>query len=245
MRVFGYTLDPDRLPRHVAFIMDGNGRWARRRFLPRNEGHKKGYQVLKTIIEFNERLKIPYISAYAFSTENWNRPPEEVNFLMSMAARVIDEYVDSLKEKNIRFCFTGTLEGLSPELQEKFIHAQERTRNGTYVFNIVFNYGGRREIVDAAKKILAAYENKTITSDTLSEETFRQFLYSPDIPDVDLLIRTSEEQRISNFLLWQSSYAELYFSRRLWPDFRPQDFCAALADYQKRQRRFGKIDTKE
>ncbi|MCX7882059.1 MAG: polyprenyl diphosphate synthase [Brevinematales bacterium] len=245
MRFFGYSLDPERLPRHVAFIMDGNGRWARRRLLPRNEGHKKGYQVLKTIIEFNEHLKIPYISAYAFSTENWNRPPEEVEFLMTMAGRVIDEYVDSMKEKHIRFCYTGTFEGLSPELQQKFTHAMEQTKDGTYVFNIVFNYGGKKEIVDAARKLVLAVEKGDFSLDHLSETSFEQFLYSPDIPPVDLLIRTSGEQRLSNFLLWQCAYAEFYFSPRLWPDFRPKDFCAALANYQKRQRRFGKISAKE
>ncbi|QJR22940.1 Undecaprenyl diphosphate synthase [Brevinematales bacterium NS] len=245
MKFFGYSLDPARLPRHVAFIMDGNGRWARQRFLPRNEGHKKGYEVLKTIIEFNENLKIPYISAYAFSTENWQRPPEEVEFLMTMAGRVIDEYVDSMREKNIRFCYTGTFDGLSPELIRKFQHAIESTRKGKYVFNIVFNYGGKREIVDAAKKLVVAIQNNQFSLENLSENSFEQFLYSPDIPPVDLLIRTSGEQRISNFLLWQSAYAELYFSRKLWPDFRPKDFCAALFDYQKRKRRFGKIDPKE
>ncbi len=241
MRFFGYTLYPERLPRHVAFIMDGNGRWARQRFLPRNEGHKKGYETLKNLIEFNENLKIPYISAYAFSTENWNRPREEVDFLMNMAAKVIDEYVDSMKEKNIRFCYTGSFEGLSPELRQKFEHAIESTKNGEYVFNIVFNYGGKKEIADAAKKIALDVQQGKISPEDISETTFDRYLYSPDIPPVDLLIRTSGEQRISNFLLWQCAYAEFYFTPKLWPDFQPKDFCKALADYQKRQRRFGKI----
>ncbi|MFN4217588.1 MAG: polyprenyl diphosphate synthase, partial [Brevinematales bacterium] len=220
-------------------------RWARQRFLPRNEGHKKGYEVLKAIIEFNENLKIPYISAYAFSTENWHRPPEEVEFLMTMAGRVIEEYVDSMREKNIRFCYTGTFDGLSQDLIQKFEHAIESTKDGKYVFNIVFNYGGKREIVDAARKLIKAIQNGQFSLENLSEITFEQFLYSPDIPPVDLLIRTSGEQRISNFLLWQNAYAELYFSSKLWPDFRPKDFCAALFDYQKRKRRFGRIDPKE
>ncbi|URA09965.1 polyprenyl diphosphate synthase [Thermospira aquatica] len=241
MKFFGYTLYPEKFPRHVAFIMDGNGRWARQRFLPRNEGHKKGYETLKRIIEFNENLQIPYISAYAFSTENWERPREEVDFLMDMAAKVIDEYVDRMKEKNIRFCYTGSFERISPRLRQKFEHAIDSTKNGRYVFNIVFNYGGRKEITDAAKKIALDIQKGKLSPEEISENIFEQYLYSPDIPPVDLLIRTSGEQRISNFLLWESAYAELYFTSKLWPDFSPKDFCKALADYQKRQRRFGKI----
>lgn len=243
MRFFGYTLYPERLPRHVAFIMDGNGRWAQRRFLPRNEGHKQGYLTLKRIIEFNEQLKIPYISAYAFSTENWNRPSQEVNFLLSMASQVIDEYLPSLKEKNIRFCYTGSFEKLPLDLCEKFQRAIKETENGKYVFNIVFNYGGQQEIIDATRKIISDVQKKALALENISMEIFEHYLYNPDIPPVDLLIRTSGEFRVSNFLLWQIAYTELYFTPRLWPDFRPKDFCAALADYQKRQRRFGKIDT--
>jgi undecaprenyl diphosphate synthase len=241
IKLYGYTLDPERLPRHVAFIMDGNGRWARRRFLSRNEGHKKGYQTLKTLIEFNEKLKIPYISAYAFSTENWKRSQEEVDFLMKMAGQVIDEYVDSMIEKNIRFSYTGSFERIPPDLQAKFEKAIERTKQGCYVFNIVFNYGGRKEIVDATRQIATEVAQGKLDLASISEEVFERYLYSPDIPPVDLLIRTSGELRISNFLLWESAYAELYFSKQLWPDFTPKDFCAALADYQQRQRRFGGI----
>lgn len=242
MHLYSYEIDETKLPCHVAFIMDGNGRWAQKRNLPRINGHQKGYEALKRIIEFNKKVGVKFISVFAFSTENWERPEDEVSFLMSLARKLVVEYLETLLSNDIRLVITGSRERLNLELIKLLDDAVEKSKNcKSYTLNVVFNYGGRKEILDAAKKIAIHYKENSINLEKLNEVNFKNYLYHPEIPDVDLLIRTSGEYRISNFLLWQSSYAELYFSSKLWPDFTPKDYCKAIKDYQKRERRFGKV----
>jgi len=240
MRLFTYDIDENTLPAHVGIIMDGNGRWAQKRGLPRVRGHVKGYNVLKKIIEFNKKIGIKYISVYAFSIENWRRPKEEVNFLMEMAKRLIAEYSDTLLKNDIRLLITGVRDNIDSRLAELLDESVAKTgRCRSYVLNVVFNYGGRREIVDAAKKLAEQYKSGKAKLEDIDERAFGNFLYAPELPDVDLVIRTSGEYRLSNFLIWQSNYAELFFTKRFWPDFREIDFCRAIYSYQTRKRRFG------
>lgn len=236
--VFGVEIDPENLPRHVAMIMDGNGRWAKSRGLDRVKGHEKGYEVLKEIIESNREIGVPYISVFAFSTENWNRPAAEVQYLMSLAKKLVGEYSETLLKNDIRLLITGSRERLGKDLLKSLDDSVAKTAHcKSYTLNMAFNYGGRREILDAAKSLsreLSANPQKEVT-----ESDFSKYLYHPDVPDVDLLVRTSGEMRISNFMLWQCSYSEFFFTEKLWPDFTPGDFCEAINDYQKRQRRYG------
>ncbi len=237
MRLYGTTINPKKLPAHVAIIMDGNGRWARRRGLDRARGHEQGYRTLKSVIEFNRQIGVPFISVYAFSTENWRRPRREVDFLMKLAGKLVEEYTPTLVKNDIRLAITGSRNRLSAGLLRRLDEAVAKTsRCGHYTLNIAFNYGGKQEILDAVGKMTRGRRNGPV-----SEAAFRKHLYHPEIPDVDLLIRTSGEYRISNFLLWQSAYAELWFTKKYWPDFTGRDFCKAIADYQKRQRRLGGI----
>jgi undecaprenyl diphosphate synthase len=242
MELYGYHIDKNRLPGHIAIIMDGNGRWAKRKGLDRVKGHEKGYLVLKKIIEFNKNLGVPYISVFAFSTENWNRPKNEVDFLMHLAKHVIGEYTSTLMKNDIRIIITGSRDNLDGELNRMLDESMEKTRNcKSYILNIVFNYGSRKEIAEAARKIAEDYKNGRIDIKSINENSFGNYLYQPSLPVVDLLIRTSGELRISNFLIWQAAYAEFWFTRKYWPDFGPRDFCRAVSDYQKRKRRFGGI----
>lgn len=242
MQLEGFDLDSERLPRHIALIMDGNGRWAKEKNKKRTSGHQKGLQTLKDLIEFNRELKIPLISVYAFSTENWKRPTEEVNFLMRLAKDFIRSYTKELHENNVRLWISGTFENLDTELIEIIQSSLEKTRHNTgFTFNIAFNYGGRKEIVDAARKLVTDVQKGKITPDDICEETFNNHLYHPNMPDVDLLIRTSGEMRISNFLLWQIAYSEIWITEKYWPDFSPKDLCEAIVNYQKRTRRFGSV----
>lgn len=242
MRLFSFDIDENSLPGHIGIIMDGNGRWAQKRNLPRARGHVKGYQALKKIIEFNKNIGVRYISVYAFSTENWRRPREEVNFLMELAKNIIAEYTETLLRNDIRLLITGVKdnldEGLIGLLDESVL---KTSKCKSYVLNMVFNYGGRREILDAAKGLALDYKNGKADLDNIDEKTFCSYLYKPELPDVDLVIRTSGEYRLSNFLTWQSTYAELFFTRKMWPDFRERDFCRAICNYQARRRRFGDI----
>lgn len=235
-------VDRNNLPSHVGIIMDGNGRWARSRGLPRVEGHKEGLKALEKILEFNRYLKIPYLSIYAFSKENWQRDKEEVEFLMSMAVRVIKEKLSEFKEKGVKFVHLGDKEGISEELREMIVLLEETTANGDlYTLGVAFNYGGRCEIAKAVVEIISSYEKGEIRKEEIDENVFRRYIYHPEIPDVDLIIRTSGEKRISNFMLWRSAYSEFYFTDVLWPDFSPQHFIEAIKDYQARERRFGKV----
>ncbi len=240
--ILGYKIDLEKLPFHVGIIMDGNGRWAKSRGLERYRGHEKGYEVLKNIVEFNRDVGIRVLSFYAFSTENWNRPKSEIEFLFSLATRLAKEYKNVLVENKIRLTITGSKERLPQKLIKTLWSVEEETKDfNNFTLNIVFNYGGKKEIVDGAKKIIADYKNGILNPENLDENLFASYLYHPEIPDVDLLIRTSGELRISNFLLWKVAYAEIWVTETLWPDFTPQEFITAISDYQKRERRFGKV----
>jgi len=242
MEFFGIKLDPARLPQHAGIIMDGNGRWAKKRGLERYKGHEKGYEVLKNIVEFNKELGIKFLSFYAFSTENWNRPAVEIEYLFSLARKLAREYKKTLLENEIKLTITGTQEKLPKDLAIELWNIEEETKDfKNFTLNIVFNYGGRKEIIDGVKAIIKDYSNGKVKLEEIDEAFFSKYLYHPEIPDVDLLIRTSGELRISNFLLWKVAYAEIWVTETLWPDFTPEEFVRAIYDYQKRERRFGGI----
>ncbi len=226
----------DHLPAHVAIIMDGNGRWAARRHLPRVEGHRAGIDSVRDVVETSARLGIGVLTLYAFSVENWKRPKAEVSTLMLLLKRYIRSELSTLNRNNIRFRVIGRPEALSPDVQQELDMGTERTSTNTgMLFNIALNYGGRTEIVDAAKRAMAS----GLPPEALDERTFSNFLYTAGQPDPDLLIRTSGEMRVSNFLLWQIAYAEIWVTETLWPDFRRRDLLEAVLAYQKRDRRYG------
>lgn len=224
------------LPFHVAIIMDGNGRWARRRGLPVAAGHRAGVQAVRRVIEAARDAGIGQLTLYSFSTENWSRPGDEVEGLMNLHAEMIEAEVPTLHKNDCRVCFLGSRKELSPTLVEKMEWAEALTaRNGRMILFIAFNYGGRQEIVEAVRGAAA----DGVDSASMTEADISGHLYSPLMRDPDLCIRTSGERRLSNFLLWQSAYSELFFSDKLWPDWGKEDFGQALADYAKRERRFG------
>ena len=228
----------DRLPEHVAVIMDGNGRWAAQRHLPRVEGHRAGIESVREVIEGSARVGIKVLTLYAFSVENWKRPAMEVSTLMALLKRYLRLELNTLLRNNIRFRVIGRPEDLAPDIQRELADAEEKTAANTgMLFNIALNYGGRAEIVEAAKRLLAA----GVRPDELDEQRFSGFLYTAGQPDPDLLIRTSGEMRVSNFLLWQIAYSEIWVTETLWPDFRRHDLLQAVLAYQKRDRRYGGI----
>jgi len=232
------TLDFTRLPRHVAIIMDGNGRWAEGRHLPRVEGHRAGIDAVRDAVETSARLGIGVLTLYAFSVENWKRPDTEISALMGLLKHYLRLELKTLLKNNIRFHVIGQRDRLSSDIREELEAAETRTQGNTgMVFNIALSYGGRAEIVDAARRAI----REGIHPDTLDETTFASFLYTAGQPDPDLMIRTSGEMRVSNFLLWQIAYAEIWVTDALWPDFRARDLLEALADYQKRDRSYGAI----
>ncbi|MCE2513905.1 MAG: isoprenyl transferase [Acidobacteria bacterium] len=233
-----HQVDYARLPSHVAVIMDGNGRWAAQRRLPRVEGHRAGIDSVRDIVEVSARLGIDVLTLYAFSVENWKRPPAEVSVLMGLLKRYLRLELDTLMANDIRFHVIGNEEGLSPDVRFELSAAERRTGdNGGMRFNIALNYGGRAEIVTAARRAIAA----GLDAATLDERQFGELLYTGGQPDPDLLIRTSGEMRVSNFLLWQIAYAEIWVTDTLWPDFRSRHFLEAVVAYQKRERRYGGI----
>ncbi len=227
------------VPRHVAIIMDGNGRWARERGLPRVAGHRAGTENLRTIIRASANLGIEYLTLYAFSTENWSRPKAEVTGLMHILSDVIDRELDELNEEGARLIHIGHLKGLSKALQKKVRHAIDLTR-GNQQINIIlaFNYGGRDEIIHAIKAML----KDGVDPDDVDEDLVNQYLFTRDLPDPDLVIRTSGEQRTSNFLTWQTVYSEWYFPQVYWPDFDEDELRKAIEDYATRDRRFGALE---
>jgi undecaprenyl diphosphate synthase len=228
----------DRLPRHVAIIMDGNGRWAGQRRLARVEGHRAGIDAVRDAIEASARVGLEVLTLYAFSVENWKRPAAEVSTLMMLLKRYLRAELQTLITNNIRFNVIGRAEELAPDIVHELGDAERKTaRNTGMLFNIALNYGGRTEIVDAARRALAA----GLPPDALDEQKFSEFLYTSGQPDPDLLIRTSGEMRVSNFLLWQIAYAEIYVTDTLWPDFRCRHLLEAILAYQKRDRRYGGI----
>ena len=236
-------LDPARLPAHVAVIMDGNGRWARQRGLPRVMGHRAGVEALKRTLRLCSDWGIGSLTAYAFSTENWNRPGEEVTFLMALFERVLARELEGLMREQVRIRFLGDLEQLPEGLQALIANATARTATNSGIhFNVCTHYGGRSELVRAARRLAEQVEAGQLASAAIDEERFAAELHTAGEVDPDLLIRTSGEQRISNFLLWQLAYAELHLTDTLWPDFDAAALRAALLDYQGRSRRFGGVD---
>jgi undecaprenyl diphosphate synthase len=236
-------LDPLRLPAHVAVIMDGNGRWANQRKLPRVMGHREGVEALKRTLRLCSDWGIGALTAYAFSTENWSRPGEEVSFLMALFERVLERELQSLEQEQVRIRFLGDLDGLPKALQQLIADATQRTAANTGIhFNVCTNYGGRRELVRAAQRLAQQVASGSLQPDQIDEQCFAQQLFTAGEQDPDLLIRTSGEQRISNFLLWQLAYAELHITDVLWPDFNEAALTAALIDFQSRKRRFGGVE---
>ena len=232
----------DLLPQHVAVIMDGNGRWAKNQGKPRISGHQKGVDTLKDLLRCCKDWGIPALTAYAFSTENWGRPRGEVQFLMTLFERVLRRELQEMKEENVKIRFVGNLEDLPTSLRQEIDRSMEDTKNnqGTQ-FTVATNYGGRHEIIQACQAIARKVEQGYLKVNQVNEDLFEQHLYTQGIPHLDLLIRTSGEMRISNFLLWQVAYAEIYVTSTLWPDFDRIEFHKALATYQQRDRRFGKV----
>ncbi len=233
-----HQVDFLRLPAHIAVIMDGNGRWAAQRRLPRVEGHRAGIEAVRTAVELSARLGVEVLTLYAFSVENWKRPAAEVSVLMGLLKRYLRLELRTLLRNNIRIRVIGGDDGLPPDVQRELAAAVERTRtqNGM-VFNIALNYGGRAEIVQAARRAIEA----GVTPHELDDECFERFLYTAGQPDPDLLIRTSGEMRVSNFLLWQIAYSEIWVTETLWPDFRARHLLEGILAYQKRERRYGGI----
>ena len=235
-------LNKNRLPRHVAVIMDGNGRWAKNQGKARIIGHQKGVDALKDLLRCCKDWGIPALTAYAFSTENWGRPQAEVQFLMTLFERVLRRELQEMKQENVKIRFVGNLQDLPGSLRKEIERSMEDTKNNQGIqFTVATNYGGRQEIIQAVKAIASKVEQGYLDSSQISEELFEQHLYTQGIPHPDLLIRTSGEMRISNFLLWQMAYAEIYVTSTLWPDFNRLEFHKALATYQQRDRRFGKV----
>jgi undecaprenyl diphosphate synthase len=228
----------DRLPQHVAVIMDGNGRWAAQRHLPRVEGHRAGIDSVRDIVETSARLGIKVLTLYAFSVENWKRPVTEVSTLMMLLKRYLRLELNTLLRNNIRFRVIGREDELASDIRRELKMARDKTAaNNGMLFNIALNYGGRAEIVEAARRVIAS----GVPAGDLDEQRFADFLYTAGQPDPDLLIRTSGEMRVSNFLLWQIAYAEIWVTDTLWPDFRKKDLLEAILAYQKRDRRYGGI----
>lgn len=235
-------IDPVKMPAHIAIIMDGNGRWAKKRRLPRVAGHVAGAHRVTEIVQAAVDLKIKVLSLYAFSTENWSRPKEEISALMKLLVKFLKSQIKNLIKGRVKLIISGNLETLPDWAREVVYQSIEKTKNNPgLVFNLCLNYGGRQEIVDTCRKVTEAVTKNQLKIENLNENSFGQFLYHPETENVDLMIRTSGEERISNFLLWQLAYSELYFTPVLWPDFTKIDLLKAIMAYQKRERRFGGI----
>ncbi len=235
-------VDMTRLPKHIAIIMDGNGRWARKRDLERTAGHEAGVDAVRRVVRAAGEIDIKYLTIYAFSVENWQRPRDEVTALMKLLTRTTRNELAELHKNNVKLITTGRIDELSTARRKVLAHAVKQTRNNTgLVLNLALNYGGRGEIIDAVKAIAMGVRAGHIDPTEINEDLFSKYLYTAGLPDPDLLIRTSGEMRLSNFLLWQTYYTELYITDVLWPDFGRDELFRAIIDYQKRDRRFGKV----
>src|SRR5690625_640244 len=232
----------DNIPEHIAIIMDGNGRWASKKGLPRIAGHKEGMDVVQKIVRSAVNYKIKILTLYAFSTENWKRPKTEVDFLMKLPKEFLHIYLPEMMENNVKVDTIGEFDTLPEHTKHAIHHAKEKTKkNDGLLLNFALNYGSRYEIMRALKQIVNDIENNSLEKDLLDEKIFSNYLYTKDLQDPDLLIRTSGEQRLSNFLLWQVAYSEFWFTDVLWPDFNEEIFKQAITDYQSRKRRYGGI----
>ncbi|MDV3309812.1 MAG: isoprenyl transferase [Cyclobacteriaceae bacterium] len=241
MASYKELIDQNRLPRHIAVIMDGNGRWAKRKGAMRIFGHKNAVQAVREVTEACGELGVKYLTLYAFSTENWSRPKEEVEGLMELLVSTLKQEIDRLMENQVRLITVGELSDLPPECQANLQWAIEQTRNNTgLTLNIALSYSGRWEIIQAVKSLVKDVQSGKIDEKDISDRVFENYLQAPGIPDPELLIRTSGEMRVSNFLLWQIAYTELYITPTLWPDFRKEHLYEAVWSYQQRERRFGK-----
>ncbi len=230
------------IPVHIAIIMDGNGRWARRRGLPRVAGHKRGVDTVREITEAATKLGVKFLTLYTFSTENWNRPKEEVSTLMRLLLKSLRDRVNELNDNDIRLTTIGNIKALPLEVQKELNEAKEKTKNNkSMTLNLALSYSGRWEILEAMKKMLKLASKNEISVSEIDEKFVNEFLTTKNIPDPDLLIRTSGEFRVSNFLLWQIAYTEFYISKKYWPEFTEDDLYEAVKSYQKRERRFGKV----
>ena len=239
---FPIDLDPARLPAHVAIIMDGNGRWAKRRLFNRVKGHEKGSEAVRAIVEASREIGIRYLTLYAFSTENWDRPKTEVAALMSLLKRFVEKEAQTLIQNNIRLTTIGETDRLFDETRKSLLHVIEKTAHlDGMVLNLALSYGGRAELTRMAKQVARAAKQGSLDPDEITENMVADFLFTRNMPDVDLLIRTSGEMRISNFLLWQIAYAEIFVTPTLWPDFGKQEYMEILQAFQQRERRFGKV----
>ncbi|HQU38028.1 MAG TPA: polyprenyl diphosphate synthase [Anaerolineales bacterium] len=237
-----FTIPPDRIPRHVAMIMDGNGRWALSRGLPRLAGHKAGTENLRRVIRSSVEFGVKYLTIYAFSTENWGRPPEEVKGLMFILEDVIDRELAELSKEGVQLRHIGRLERLSPNLQEKVLEAIDATKNNDrLVLSVAFNYGGRDEIINAIQHIM----KDGVPPEEVTDELVSRYLYTAGTPDPDLIIRTSGELRVSNFLIWQGAYSEWFVTPKYWPDFDREEYLRALETFASRERRYGKVSSSE
>lgn len=238
-------IDLNRVPGHIAIIMDGNGRWAQKKGLLRTLGHKAGVDTLKKIVKTAMKIKVKALTVYAFSTENWKRPHEEVDFLMNLFSEYLEREIDELYTDNTKIQFSGRIHELSKGLQNQIENAQTRTAGNTgLILNLAVNYGSRDEITRAVKIIAQQVLDHKMTVDEITEGTVEQNLYTVGLPPLDLVIRPSGDLRVSNFLLWQIAYAEFWFTETNWPDFKPSDLIEAIVDYQKRDRRFGGLNKK-
>ena len=244
IRDLSLEIDKLRIPNHIAVIMDGNGRWGVNKGLTRSHGHNKGVSVLKNLIKVSKKLGVKVLTVYAFSTENWSRPTEEVNFLINLFEKVLDREIEELNKESIRINFIGNLSPFPENLRKKINHSEDITRhNSEFIFNVCTNYGGRQELVKVAQELAKKSVLGEINPDNINEKVFESELLTKGFNDPDLLIRTSGERRISNFLLWQLAYSEIYITEKLWPEFNENEFLKAIIDYQSRKRRFGGIDS--
>lgn len=231
----------ENLPQHIGVIMDGNGRWAKKLGFLRNIGHETGVKTVRRVVKYCAELGVPYLTLYAFSTENWKRPEAEVSALMQLMMLSLKKEIKSFQENNIRLNAIGNLEDLPSNIRKELTKAMEATKDNTRLtVTVALSYGARSEMIHAVKSISDKVKNNIISLEDIDEKTINNHLYTHNLPDVDLLIRTSGEQRISNFLLWQIAYAELYFTEVLWPEFKDEDLAKAIYSYQNRERRFGK-----
>lgn len=236
------VLDKDNIPKHIAIIMDGNGRWAKKRKLPRTLGHKAGVETIRRVIKEAHILGVKYLTLYAFSTENWKRPDDEVSALMKLLVEYLRSELAELNRNGVVIKVLGDISKLPKDAQKEVLNAIEITKNNTgVVLNIAFNYGGRDEIIRAVKLISKDVEDRNLSIGDINEELFKKYLYTSNIPDPDLIIRPSGEQRISNFLLWQCAYSEFWYSNVCWPDFKEEHLRKAIYDYQHRDRRYGGV----